>query len=103
MLAGTDLATVLRDLIERRICDIEILRLRAKSDYSLDFVGTVRVSWYDEKAGEEIRRNAVGCCNISGAFDNGVAPIRSENNDGCDRRLECAVQFVRDLGLFRFR
>ena len=51
-ISETDLATMLRDLVERRVCDVEILCLGAKSNYSLDFIGRVGVCWYDEKTGK---------------------------------------------------
>lgn len=46
----------------------------------------------DEEAREEIGRNAVGCDEVVGAADSGLAAIRGEDDDGGDRGFQGAVE-----------
>ena len=87
-----DLAAMLGDLIESPIRDVEAFCSCAESDDRLDLIGRVGVGGDDEKAGEEVLRNAVGSGDVVGAADDGVSAVRGEDNDGRDGGFKGAVQ-----------
>lgn len=79
-----DLAAMLADLFKGAFGDIETLGPCAQPDDRLDLVWRVSVGGDDEKAGEEVCRDAVGGCDVVGAADDRVAAIRGQDHDGRD-------------------